>query len=96
MARELQCRVSRTDSGNHIAVSGRLTNRSQEQVTREVWRRAALADDPITVDLSDLTYFDGRSVLILLGTKRIVERQLGCAVDVTGLDQATRRILDAG
>ena len=92
MRRELRCRVSRSDAGDRIEVSGRLTRRSQQRVVDALWRRAWNKSRHITVDLAGVTYFDGTSVIVLLGNKQIVERQRGCRVDVTGLEVATRRI----
>jgi anti-anti-sigma regulatory factor len=93
MRRGLRCRISRTPRGDRIEVSGRLTRRSQQRVVGALWRRAWTGGRHITVDLAGVTFFDGTSVIVLLGNKRIVERQRGCTVDVTGLENATRRIL---
>ena len=93
MRHGLRCRVSQTPRGDHIEVTGRLTRRSQQRVVEALWRRAWTGGSHITVDLAGVTFFDGSSVIVLLGNKRIVERQRGCTVDVTGLETATRRIL---
>jgi anti-anti-sigma regulatory factor len=89
----LRCRVSRTTTGDRIEVSGRLTPQTRRQVVDALWERASGRDRHVTVDLAGVTYFDGTSVIVLLGNKRILEGQRGCRVDVTGLETATRRIL---
>ncbi|MDQ1706529.1 MAG: hypothetical protein QOF18_2895 [Frankiaceae bacterium] len=94
MARSgLRCRVSHHETGDHIEVSGALTARSQQRLVDTMWRSAWAGDRHITVDLTGLTYFDGTAVMTVLGTKRIVERQHGCTVDLCGLDVATSRIV---
>ena len=93
MRRGLRCRISTTSSGDRIEVSGRLTGRSRQQVVDALWRRASAKGRQVTVDLAGVTYFDGTSVLVLLGNKQIIERQRGCTVNLTGLETATRRIL---
>ena len=93
MRRGLQCRVSRTASGgDRIEVVGKLTQRSRKRLIDLLWDSAA-GGRPVTLDLAGVTYFDGNSVLVLIGNKQILERQRGCQVDLTGLDTATRRIL---
>src|SRR4051794_31583700 len=91
--RALRCRVSQTSSGDRIEVIGRLTQHSRKQVVDMLWRRAQRGNRSVTLDLAGVTYFDGTSVLVLLGNKQIIERQRGCQVDLTGLETATRRIL---
>ena len=93
MRRGLRCRTIREQSGDRIEVTGALTQRSQQRVLDALWRRAWGRDAHITVDLAGLTYFESPSVITLIGTKRIVERQRGCTVDLCGLDTATDRIL---
>ena len=89
----LRCRVSRTISGDRIEVEGKLTQRSRKRLIDLLWRSAGSDGRPVTLDLAGVTYFDGHSVLVLLGNKQILERQRGCRVDLTGLETATRRIL---
>jgi anti-anti-sigma factor len=97
MARNgLRFQVSHTAAGDRIEVSGALTAKSQQRLVDTMWRRAWDGETHITVDLTGLTFFDGTAVMILLGTKRIVERQRGCTVDLCGLEVATRRILALG
>jgi anti-anti-sigma regulatory factor len=89
----LRCRVSRTTAGDRIEVEGKLTQRSRKRLIDLMWRQASTSGRPVTLDLAGVTYFDGNSVLVLIGNKQILERQRGCQVDLTGLDTATRRIL---
>lgn len=93
MRRGLRCRVSRTPGERRIEVSGRLTPQTRRQLVDAMWDGAEGADRRVTVDLAGITYFDGTSVMVLLGNKRILEAQRGCRVDVTGLETATKRIL---
>jgi anti-anti-sigma regulatory factor len=88
----LRCRVSRTTTGDRIEVAGKLTQRSRKRLIDLLWNSAA-DGRPVTLDLAGVTYFDGNSVLVLIGNKQILERQRGCRVDLTGLETATRRIL---
>jgi anti-anti-sigma regulatory factor len=69
-----------------------LTQRSRKRLIDQLWSSAA-GGRPVTLDLAGVTYFDGPSVLVLIGNKQIIERQRGCSVDLTGLEIATRRIL---
>jgi anti-anti-sigma regulatory factor len=89
----LQCKVIRAASGDRIEVHGKLTARSRKQVVDLLWRETGTSGHHVTVDLAGVTYFDGTSVLVLIGNKQIIEGQRGCHVDLTGLDTATRRIL---
>jgi anti-anti-sigma regulatory factor len=91
--RELRCRVRHSASGDRIEVSGALTASSQQRVVDALWRRAWARSPHITIDLTDLTFFEGDAVMVLLGNKRILERQRGCSIDLCGLETATRRIL---
>jgi len=93
--RGLRCRVSRNTDGDRIEVEGRLTQRSRKRVIDLLWN-SATAGRPVTLDLAGVTYFDGQSVLVLIGNKQIIERQRGSHVDLTGLETATRRILALG
>jgi anti-anti-sigma regulatory factor len=89
----LNCRLIPAASGDRIEVRGKLTARSRRRVIDLLWRRTGTTGRRVTLDLAGVTYFDGASVLVLLGNKQIIERQRGCVVDLTGLDVATRRIL---
>jgi anti-anti-sigma regulatory factor len=95
VGRGLRCRVSRNTDGDRIEVEGRLTQRSRKRVIDLLWN-SATAGRPVTLDLAGVTYFDGQSVLVLIGNKQIIERQRGSHVDLTGLETATRRILALG
>ena len=75
-----------------IAVRGALTGTKRERLLSRMHALAARDRTPITVDVSELSYFDTDSLTMLLGTERIIERQLGCPVDIRGLDTATRRL----
>lgn len=92
MLRGLRCRVSRSTAGDRIEVAGKLTQRSRQRLIDLLWNSAADGRQ-VTLDLAGVTYFDGNSVLVLIGNKQILERQRGCRVDLTGLETATRRIL---
>ena len=92
MRRGLRCRVSRTTDGDRIEVAGKLTQRSRKRLIDLLWTSAA-DGRPVTLDLAGVTYFDGNSVLVLIGNKQILERQRNCQVDLTGLETATKRIL---
>ena len=76
---------------DRIEVSGRLTEQTRRRIVDALWDRPG--DRDVVVDLAGLTYFDGTSVIVLLGNKRIIERQRGCRVELTGLDTATSRIM---
>lgn len=78
--------------GDRIQVEGRLTQRSRKRLIDQLWSSAS-GGRPVTLDLAGVTYFDGTSVLVLIGNKQILETQRGCQVDLTGLETATRRIL---
>jgi anti-anti-sigma regulatory factor len=88
----LRCRVSRDTAGNRIEVEGRLTQRSRKRLIDLLWI-SATGGRPVTLDLAGVTYFDGTSVMVLIGNKQIIEQQRGSQVDLTGLETATRRIL---
>jgi anti-anti-sigma regulatory factor len=90
--RGLRCRVSRTNEGDRIEVEGKLTQRSRKRLIDLLWESAS-DGRPVTLDLAGVTYFDGNSVMVLIGNKQILERQRGSQVDLTGLETATRRIL---
>lgn len=92
MLRGLRCRVSRTNEGDRIQVEGKLTQRSRKRLIDLLWASAS-DGRPVTLDLAGVTYFDGNSVMVLIGNKQILERQRNCQVDLTGLETATRRIL---
>lgn len=92
MPSRLRCRVSRHTDGDRIQVEGRLTQRSRKRLIDLLWTSAS-DGRPVTLDLAGVTYFDGNSVMVLIGNKQILEQQRGCRVDLTGLEIATRRIL---
>lgn len=75
-----------------ISVSGALTASKRKRLLAQMHLLAERQKAPITVDLSDLSSFDSDSLIILLGTERIIERQLGCEVDIRGLDVAAQRV----
>jgi len=75
-----------------IVVRGALDGASRGRVLRKMHGLATKSRAPITVDVSDLSYFDSVSLTMLLGTERIIERQIGCPVDIRGLDVATSRL----
>lgn len=75
-----------------IAVRGALTGARRERLLTRMHSLASRDRAPITVDVSDMTYFDSVSLTMLLGTERIIERQLGCPIDIRGLDIATSRL----
>jgi ABC-type transporter Mla MlaB component len=75
-----------------IVVRGELSKSTSRRVLSKMHGMASRGRGPITVDVSGLSYFDSVSVTMLLGTERIIERQLGCPVDIRGLDEATSRL----
>lgn len=84
-------RVRGRDGGTRLAVSGPLTARTRGRLLDKVHRTARPGRD-LVIDLNALSYFDVDSLLILLGTERVLERQRGCEIDIRGLDVATERI----
>lgn len=75
-----------------IVVRGELSQSTSRRVLNKMHGLANRSRGPITVDVSGLSYFDSVSLTMLLGTERIIERQLGCPVDIRGLDEATSRL----
>lgn len=88
----LRCRVRRDDGGRQVAVEGVLTARTRGRLLAKMHGLAARRAEPITVDVSGLSYFDSVSLTMLLGAERVLERQFGCPVDIRGLDTATYRL----
>src|SRR5437763_10039188 len=78
--------------GRTIAVRGALTEGKRERLLSRMHALAARDRAPITVDVSEMSYFDSDSLTMLFGTERIIERQLGCQVDICGLEAATWRV----
>lgn len=91
MSARIKCRRE-GPAGRTITVSGPLTSRTSHRLLSEIHELAARACAPITVDVSNLSYFDSISLTILLGIERIIERQRGCPVDIRGIDVATQRL----
>lgn len=85
------CPAART-----ITVTGPLTGANRERLVSKMHRMAARGHEPITVDVTELSYFDSVSLTILLGTERIIERQLGTPVEIRGIDVATSRLVGLG
>ncbi|GAC1445314.1 MAG: hypothetical protein NVSMB55_25740 [Mycobacteriales bacterium] len=86
----LRVRCSR--DGSRLTVSGPLTARTRGRLLDKVHRSARPDLDCLIIDVDALTFFDAESLLVLLGTERVIERQRGCAIDIRGLDTATERI----
>lgn len=92
----LKCRVRRSDEGQTILVEGDLGPETRSRLLAKMHDVAARHDGPLVVDVSRLSYFDSHSLTMLLGTERVLERQLGCPVDIRGLDVAAFRLTGVG
>ena len=88
----LRCRVRRDARGREVRVDGALTARTRGRLMAKLHALAVRRQEPITVDVSRLSYFDSVSLTMLLGTERVLERQYGCPVEIRGLDTATFRL----
>ena len=88
----LRYRQDRSLSGPVLTVSGRLSRRTRGRLLTKMHTLAASGQGPLTVDISRVSYFDSVSLTILLGTERVIERQLDCPVDIRGIDVATSRL----
>ena len=91
MGGRMRCRRE-GPAGRTLKVSGPLTSRTSGRLLGKIYALAGADRSPITVDVSELSYFDSVAVTILLGAERIVERQRGCPVDICGLDTAALRL----
>jgi len=87
-----RCRVAQDDGTRTITVGGALSRRTRSRLMAKMYDLAARRQGPITVDVSRVSYFDSVSLTMLLGTERVLERQLGCPVDIRGLETATFRL----
>lgn len=88
----LRCAVHRHHGETLLVVRGRLDRRTLSRISDVIWRRAMAGDRAVTVDLSRLSHFDSETLLSLLGIERLAERQLSCEIDLTGLEEAARRL----
>jgi ABC-type transporter Mla MlaB component len=88
----LTCRVRHDDSGVRIVVRGSLTERTRRRVLDAIWKNCGRRGQVVAVDLSGLTYFDSSSLLALVGMERIAEGQVGCHIDITGVETAAMRL----
>lgn len=82
----------RRRAGAVLTVRGPLTGRARGRLLTRMHAIAARSEGPLTVDVSRVSYFDSVSLTMLLGTERVLERQLNCPVDIRGLDVATSRL----
>ncbi len=87
----LSCRVRHDGPGVRIEVHGALTGGTRHRVLDAIWKNC-VSGQVVTVDLSELTYFDSPSLLALVGMQRIAEGQVGCQVDLTGVEDAAIRL----
>lgn len=92
MSSTLSCRVRHDGSGVRIVVRGRLTARTRRRVIDAIWKNCGRRGSRVAVDLSGLTYFDSSSLLALVGMERIAEGQVGCHIDITGVEDAAMRL----
>jgi anti-anti-sigma regulatory factor len=90
----IRCQRERGDAGQVLTVSGQLTSRTRRRLLEKMHALAARREGPLTVDVSNLSYFDSVSLTMLLGTERVIERQLHCPVEIRGIDVAMFRLAD--
>lgn len=75
-----------------LTVTGALDRRTRGRLLNRMHALASEGQGPLVVDVSRVSYFDSISLTMLLGTERVIERQLACEVDIRGLDVATSRL----
>ncbi len=92
MRSSLRCRVRREGARVRIEVHGALTHSTRQRVLDAIWKYCGVQGRVVVVDLSGLTYFDSPSLLALVGTERIAEGQVGCHIELAGVEAAAMRL----
>ncbi len=95
MGSSLTCRVRHDRSAVRIEVRGKLTEQTRRRVLDAIWKNCGGRGRRVAVDLSGLTYFDSPSLLAIVGMERIAEGQVGCHIDITGVEDAAMRLTGA-
>ncbi len=92
MRSSLTCRTHHDGSRVRIEVRGALTHSTRQRLLDAIWKSCDQPGRVVAVDLRGLTYFDSPSLLALVGMERIAEGQVGCQVDLAGVEEAAMRL----
>ena len=90
----MKCSHKREKQGIVIRFCGELGHHEAAQCVEYLEKTMILyANDPITLDLSGLTFMDSSGIAVILKTDRLL-RQTGGALALCGVPRQVRRVLD--